>query len=513
MILGDPALTPALPHDPARETIDEHFRRLVQRLPDALALADPANRASVTDGEPRRLTYAQADRAVAAIAARLRGMGLPTDAIVGIQLPNIAENILAMLGVLRAGMIVAPLPLLWRRADAVAALARIGAKALITCGRVGPLNHCQLVMGVAADVFSIRYVCAFGGNLPDGVVPFDDLLDVDPSDPAPPSDRGRAGSACAHVAAVTFDVGQRGIVAVARSHSELLAGGLAVVRESALAGNAGILSTLAPASFGGICLTLLPWLLRGGPLVLHHPFDPGMLAREQRRDRCGAIVLPGPLVFSLAETGAFAVESPATIIAAWRSPDWLTASSIWRETDIDLVDVAVFGEAAIVPGRRGAGGKPHPMHAGDASVELMRTAAGTVALRGAMVPHQVFPPGIERSGLPYFEVGPEGWVDSGYPCRIDSVSKAIVVTGPPSGIVTVGGYRFPLRDLQDVVSRVDGDASLAALPDPLIGQRLIGNAPDRATMQAALGAVGVNPIVVAAFRDRSGRGSSAACAG
>jgi len=43
------------------------------------------------------------------------------------------------------------------------------------------------------------------------------------------------------------------------------------------------------------------------------------------------------------------------------------------------------------------------------------------------------------------------------------------------------------------------------LPDSLIGQRLIGNAADRNTMQAALSAVGVNPLVVAAFRDRSER--------
>ena len=45
---------------------------------------------------------------------------------------------------------------------------------------------------------------------------------------------------------------------------------------------------------------------------------------------------------------------------------------------------------------------------------------------------------------------------------------------------------------------------MAALPDPIIGQRLIGNAADRETMRAALNLAGVNPIVVVAFRDRSG---------
>lgn len=126
-----------------------------------------------------------------------------------------------------------------------------------------------------------------------------------------------------------------------------------------------------------------------------------------------------------------------------------------------------------------------------------------------MVPHNTFPPGAERSGRPYFKIGHAGLVDCGYTCRVDFVTRAMVVTGPPSGIVSVGGYRFPLRDLQDVVGRVDSGATLAALPDPVVGQRLIGNAADRDTMQAALNAVGVNPVVVAAFRDRSERASPA----
>jgi hypothetical protein len=235
MIRGDPA-TAAIrsAHGPNRITVEEVFRRHAQRRPDALALADAANRETFNDGAPRRLTYAEADRMVTAIAGRLRLMGLPTDAIVGIQLPNIVENILVTLGVLRAGMIAASLPLLSRRTDAVAALARIGAKALFTCSRVGTFNHGQHATAVAADVFSIRYVCGFGNNLPDGVVSFDDSQ----------SSR-RTANATAHVAAVTFDITEGGLVPVARNHAELLAGGFAVLLESRLAQDATILSTVA----------------------------------------------------------------------------------------------------------------------------------------------------------------------------------------------------------------------------------------------------------------------------
>jgi len=167
MILGDPASAKPAPIT-GRLTIDAAFRQLAARQPDALALADPPNRAAFTDGVARRLTYAEAERMVAALAARLLRMGLPPDGIVGVQLPNIVESILTILGVLRAGMIVAPLPLLWRRVDAAAALARVGAKALITCTHVGDFDHCRLAREIAAEVFSIRYVCGFGTSPPDG---------------------------------------------------------------------------------------------------------------------------------------------------------------------------------------------------------------------------------------------------------------------------------------------------------------------------------------------------------
>jgi len=521
MILGDPAAAAA--HGPRGITIDAIFRSAAERHPHALALVDPANRESFTAGEPRRLTYAQAESVVTAIAGRLCRMGLPTDAIIGVHLPNIVENILTILGILRAGMIAAPLPLLWRRADAVAALTQLGAKALITCGRVGGFNQGQFAMTVAMDVFSIRYVCAFGGSPPDGVVAFDDLFDAGTLDSVPPLERAAQVNGERHVAAITFEVGENGVVPVARNHAELLAGGLAVLLEAALAGQSNVLSTIAPSSFAGICLTLLPWLLSGGTLVLHHPFEPSILVRQRREEDCTTLMLPAAVAFAFAETSAFAVDGPACIVAAWHAPERLAASAHWRDPNILLVDVPIFGETAVLPARRGADGKPRllpygairaPRGSADGAVvaELTRTDWGTIALRGPMVPHHAFPPGIERSGLPHFRIGSDGRVDSGYTCRINAARTAIAVTAAPAGLVSIGGYRFPLRDLQEAVGRIDMAATLAAAPDPVVGQRLIGDAADRRTMQAVLNTLGVNPLLVAAFRDRSERDLSATSA-
>jgi len=507
MIPGD---APPVSQHGSRISIDDLFRQIATRRPDALALADAANRAAFTDGEPRRLTFAQADRLVSAIAGRLSRMGLPIDSIIGIQLPNIVESVLTILGILRAGMIPAPMPLLWRNADAVAAMARAGAKALITCGRIGEYEHCRLATRVAADVFSIRYVCGFGSRLSDGVVPLDDLFTIERLEPIPLLNRDT--NAAAHLAAITFESGEDGPVPVARRHLELLAGGMSVLAEARLAEGSRLLSTIAPSSFAGISLTLVPWLLTGGTLVLHHGFNADLFAAQRQDEGCGTLVLPAPVVFRFAETGLFDVESPATVIAEWRAPDRLPASLLWQGKQAALVDVAVFGEAGFVATRRGDDGRPLPLPFGRvfspregaaaaAFVELKPSAMNTVALRGPMVPHHHFPPRVENTELPHFAIGRDGYVDSGYACRFDPVRQALVVTGPPPGFITVGGYRFPLQKLLETISKIDAEATLTAVPDPLVGHRLVGFARDPSAMRIALSAFGLNPLIAAAFAE------------
>jgi hypothetical protein len=523
MISGDETTTPQPGGSNAlasRITLDELLRHIAARRPDALALADAPNRESFTDGAPRRLTYGKADRMVSAIAGRLCRMGLPTDTIVGIQLPNTVEYILTILGVLRAGMIAAPLPLLWRRADAVAALARIGAKALITCSRVGNFDHGRFATRIAADVFAIRYVCGFGENLADGLVPMDDLFTIERLDPITLLDR--EGSAAARLAVINFEISDHGPVAVARRHLELLAGGMGVLLESRFAERAQIVSTIAPSCFAGLALTLVPWLLTGGTLHLHHGFDDAALARQYRN--CSAIILPAPIVFPLAEAGLFAPDNAATVLAAWYCPDRLASSALWRQRDGALIDFAIFGEAGFVAGRRGEDGRPLPLPLGPvvfpregaaatSLAELGVTALNTLAIRGPMVPHHHFPPRIERSDQPHFAIGRDGYVDTGFACRIDPVRQSVVVTGPPAGFVNVGGYRFALRQILEMVARIDVNATLTALPDALLGQRFVGTASDCGAMQVALGAHGVNPLISAAFSEAGARDLRQAAAG
>src|ERR1700674_1363602 len=149
----------------ASPTLDGLFRRILARQPDALALLDPHNKQRITGQPPKRLTFAQADRAISALSAHFIAAGLPTNSVIAIQLPHPVEFMLTVLAAHRAGLIVALLPLLWRQAELTVALNRTGARAIVTTSTVDGVNYADLAMNAAAEAFSIRHVCGFRSDL------------------------------------------------------------------------------------------------------------------------------------------------------------------------------------------------------------------------------------------------------------------------------------------------------------------------------------------------------------
>ena len=112
----------------ASPTLDGLFKRILARKPDALALLDPLNKQRVTGQPPRNLTFAEADRAISALAAHFIESGLPSNSVIAVQLPNTVEFVLTVLAAHRAGLVVALFPLLWRQAELTVALNRTGAR-------------------------------------------------------------------------------------------------------------------------------------------------------------------------------------------------------------------------------------------------------------------------------------------------------------------------------------------------------------------------------------------------
>ena len=491
-------------------TIDSIFRANAARRPDADAVIDPPDRERVTGQEPRHLTYAQADRAVEAIATRLRQIGLPAGTVVGLQMPNIVESILTLLAIIRAGMVPAPLPLLWRRADCVAALSRAGARAIVTYGRVDDMDHAQLALDIAAELFPIRVVCGFGCGRVDGIVPFDDCLnaevgnthdlhdlrdleDVPHSAPAPAA------------AAITFDMATDGPVAVLRDHAQLLAGGVLVQHRATIQPHATIVSTIPATSFAGLAISFVPWLLCAGTLILHHPFEPDALASQIAEHDGNILVVPDALLLPLTQSEILdAARSLKSIIALWRSPERVSTSVQWPADAPNLVDVVAFGEAGLLAETRPANGHAAPWPTGNIVIaenghdvtlgRVVQTSTGTLGLGGLLAAPPLRPYDPEAGETPDIEADV---VDTGYSCRL--ADQTLSLTAPPAGLINVGGYRFAMHDLQLRVREIDSSGVIAAFPHAVSGYRLAGHAANSEVVRAELEECGLNPLINHAF--------------
>ena len=488
-------------------TLDDLFRRAGVRDPDALALADPPNRMSFLGTAPRNLTYGEADRAISALAARLRELGLQTDSPVATQLPNTVEGVIAFLGILRAGMIAVPLPLLWRREEIVAALSKVSAKAIITFSHIGGVGHAAIAMGAAAELFTVRYVCGFGADLPDGMIDLDDIFNPDAAGTSEIS--SRPGVTAAHLAAATFGSDSAGIVVLARSHSELVAGGLSIFLECGGPQGENFLSTIPPSSFAGLAVSIMPWLLSGGSLHLHHGFDPATFAEQSRAFRGGSVTLPASTIYSLRAAG-FLDDADRVLVALWHGPERLSAAKPWAGR-LELVDAIAIGEFGIIAAHRRPNGLPSPIPHGVITaprgaigavtvLETARSDTGTLELRGPMVPLQTFPAG---SGHAAGSSDTRGYRDTESVCLLDRNTQTLAVTAPPSGLVSVGGYCFRQGTIEARIAKADPGATVVALPDALLGQRLAGASADRARLYAELDESTVNPLISGAFLPRS----------
>ncbi len=368
----------------ALASIERLFAHNAQRTPAALALTDPPDRARFTPDAPRRLTYAQAEAAVAAATMRLHELGLSPGSVVALRFPNVCDSVVALLAVMRAGLIPAMIPGAWPKEIVVAAVSAVDAGAFITLPASRDA-HADFGLVLAAEAPGLRYVCGFGSNLPDGYVPLDDAVS------------GQAQAQAAPSALITFDLRSGQPAPMVRSHIEVLAGGLAVMLEAGLQRRAVLLSTILPGSFGGIAASMIPWLLTGGVLALHQPFDAQTLGAQVDAEAADVLVIPGAVLDSLGNEGRVAAwASRGQTLALW--PDYAVGAEKQSAPSGRITDILRLGEWALVPRRR-LGPMPEPLRAGlwrptsatqnsPALLQIHRTMHQTIEVSGPMVPHR-----------------------------------------------------------------------------------------------------------------------------
>ncbi len=284
------------------DTADDLFRRALDARPDELALVDPANRADLGMGAPRRLTWRELDDVVDRMASGLLRLGIGRDDLVMVQLPNVAELIVTYLAVGRIGAIISPLPVQYRAHELRYVIELAEPKAFIASNRFDGFDHVELVRELRRTAPSIEVLigdAAAPEQLPVGVVPLATLLDGDIDPAALAAHRAAADITAADVFTVCWTSGtEADPKGVPRSHNLWISIALATVDGAALETGDALLCPFPMVNMSGIGGMLFPWLLVQGRLVLHQPMALPVFLGQIAAERIAYTVVP-PVLLNL----------------------------------------------------------------------------------------------------------------------------------------------------------------------------------------------------------------------
>jgi mycobactin salicyl-AMP ligase len=463
-------------------TLDFLLQRTALTRPGTVALFDSG---AEEDGERaalRELNWAELETRVARLARMFFESGLRQDEVIGIQLPNSVEAVIAILAALRAGLIPAVFPLVWRRRDLAAAGMQLAPCALVTTGRIGGVPHAEIMRDVAAETISVRHVFAFGSAPPDGVVTLDEAL---ADDAAREGDHisSRMGNPADHLAMLTFDMTSAACRPVARSHNQWLSAATAVTQAAGLRQDSVLATSMAPTSLAGLASGLVAWLICGCRLVLLRPDELDSKIGDAVARVATHLVLPGPVALRR-NTGA-PDRAPAPI-RIWRSEPDSSALDGAEATDIlSLREMALsagtrrfvipltHGHDAVSRGQLLLARMDGLVHrAGNASAPgaLLR---GALSVGGPQLPSPHFPGTTGKEGVD----GPDadGFWPTGLRCVLAETQPAAVrVIGQVGDVFTRGGIHIPADEVDRLYAGFPGarDAAAIGVPDPVMGMRL-----------------------------------------
>jgi acyl-CoA synthetase (AMP-forming)/AMP-acid ligase II len=275
-------------------TVGDLFGRAVASDPARTAVVDPANRAALGLGEPRRLSYAELASAVDAIAAQLLGLGLRNGDVVLAQLPNTWECVALYLAAARTGIVLSPVAMQYRRHELDQVVALLGPKAVITVPEFKGFDHAGLGSELAQACGAALLLA--GGDAVEGA----QLL---AGGPASAADRALVAAGAAPSADDVFTIcwtsGTEGAPkGVPRSHNQWIAISHAHFEAARIAPGDKLLNPFPMINMAAIGGCFLSWLHAAGTLLLHHPFDPQVYLQQIAVERPQYAIAP-PAVLNL----------------------------------------------------------------------------------------------------------------------------------------------------------------------------------------------------------------------
>lgn len=486
-------------------TLDDLFRRNAAAHPGRLAVVDAPNRTTITDGAPRRLDYAELDAWIDAVAARLLAAHIGRDDIVLVQMPNIVETLVLLLACGRIGAVASPVAVQYRAHELEHILTKLEPKAIATVGRCGEFRLAEMAKAVVDRVGGPAHLLVWGAEVPAGAIAMDT---VGPSADAPSRvaaylAEGRPGANDIFTICWTSGTEARP-KGVPRSHNHWIAIGKVVAAAPQLRDGEVLMGPFPMINMAAIGGVLVPWLLCGGTMVLHHPFDLSVFLAQIQSERVNYNVTPPPVLNMLIKqkellskfdiSSLRAVCSGSAPLSPWMVRGWQDdfgidiinyfGSNEGTALASGVADVPSAEERASYFPRYGAAG--FAWAAGDAIAFETRLRdpstgeivtepglEGELCIRGATVFDGYFAePEITRAAFDdegYFRTGDMFAIAGGGPAP-----RYYQFVGRCKEIIIRGGQNISPAEMDNIIAGhpAVAEAACVGVPDERMGERL-----------------------------------------
>ena len=277
------------------ETLVDLFDRRVAEHPNAEAVVDPINLESISGDKPRRLTWRQIKDEVDSLAAVLADHGVRKNSIVLVQLPNSVDLTVSLLACMRLGAIVTPalVQLRLSELDYIASLTE--PTAVITTTRIGKYQPVEWFSELQHNRPSLKSIFTFGSADGADTIDLRALMGSVLAGEAPgaPKCPAREEFTADEVATICWTSGTEAQPkGVPRSHNQWIIMGQGIISAAGLEKGMCLLNPFPMVNMAGIATGFATWLLLGGKLVQHHPFDLPVMLQQIREENVDYTVAP-----------------------------------------------------------------------------------------------------------------------------------------------------------------------------------------------------------------------------
>ncbi len=313
-----------------RKTLIDYFKENVAKMPDVLCLVDPPNKETLVGLTPERLTYRELDRAVDATAEGLIAKGIRKDDIIMVQLPNSWELAMLYLAITRAGGTISPMPMQWRQSELEFIAKITEARAIITVEEFGGFQHMEQARKIQSKSPSIKEIITLAEIREMSKGDVTGLLDkilIDAND----------------VFTLCWSSGTEAEPkGCPLSHNNWIFLSSFCYETAPIKPGDNLITAGPLVNMASVGTVYIEWLVGGGKLALHHPFDGPTFIMQLMKEEINYTLLVPAIVNALLKhpkVDSFNLSKMRAITIGAAPPSLWSVEDMKRRWGIDFANI------------------------------------------------------------------------------------------------------------------------------------------------------------------------------